>query len=136
MKFIDTNVLVYLADKHDVDKRETAKKVVSDAMRKPEEYLLSTQTLAEFSNVCLRKFNMDEETIRDYLGFLRALKVVSYTAANVERALEIKTKYKLQFFDSLLLSTAEANGCEIFLSEDLNPGQIYCGMVAVNPFAK
>ena len=25
MKFIDTNVLVYLADKHDVDKREIAK---------------------------------------------------------------------------------------------------------------
>lgn len=41
MKFIDTNVLVYLADKHDVDKRETAKTVVADAMRKPEEYLLS-----------------------------------------------------------------------------------------------
>ena len=79
MKFIDTNVLVYLADKHDVDKRETAKTVVADAMRKPEEYLLSTQTLAGFSNVCLRKFNMDEDTIRDYLGFLRALKVVSYT---------------------------------------------------------
>ena len=37
MKFIDTNVLVYLADKHDVDKRETAKTVVADAMRKPEE---------------------------------------------------------------------------------------------------
>ena len=36
MKFIDTNVLVYLADKHDVDKRETAKTVVADAMRKPE----------------------------------------------------------------------------------------------------
>ena len=136
MKFIDTNVLVYIADKHDVDKREIAKKVVSDAMRSPEEYLLSAQALAEFSNVCLRKFDMDEETVRDYLGFLRVLKVVSYSAANVERALEIKTKYKLQFFDSLLLSTAEANGCDMFLSEDLNPGQIYCGMVAVNPFAK
>ena len=51
MKFIDTNVLVYIADKHDVDKREIAKKVVSDAMRSPEEYLLSAQALAEFSNV-------------------------------------------------------------------------------------
>ncbi len=134
MKFIDTNVLVYLADKHDVDKREIAKNVVADAMRKPGEYLLGAQALAEFSNVCLRKFGMDAEIVRDYLGFLRVLKVVPYTAANVERALEIRTKYKLQFFDSLLLATAEANGCEIFLSEDLNPGQVYCGMVAVNPF--
>ena len=70
MKFIDSNILVYLADRHDDDKR----------------------------------------------------------------ALEVRAKYKLQFYDALLLATAEANGCDVFLSEDLNPGQIYCGMTAVNPF--
>ena len=135
MKFIDSNILVYLADRHDVDKREAAKGVVADAIRYPEEYLISTQTLAEFSNVCLRKFKMDIETVRDYLGFLRGLKVVSYLPASVDRALEVKAKYQLQFYDSLLLATAEANGCDVFLSEDLNPCQIYCGMAAVNPFA-
>ena len=36
--------------------------------------------------------------------------------------------------DSLLLATAEANGCSEFISEDLNDGQIYCGMKIVNPF--
>ena len=40
----------------------------------------------------------------------------------------------MQFYDSLLLATAEANGCEEFWSEDLNDGQVYCGMKAVNPF--
>ena len=49
MKSIDSNVLVYLADRHDDDKREVAKGVVADAMRYPERYLISTQTLAEFS---------------------------------------------------------------------------------------
>ena len=67
MKFIDSNILVYLADRHDGDKREIAKGVVADAMRYPEGYLISTQTLAEFANVCLRKFKMDIETVRDYL---------------------------------------------------------------------
>ena len=135
MKFIDSNVLVYLADRHDDDKREVAKGVVADAMRYPERYLISTQTLAEFSNVCLHKFKMGVETVRDYLGFLRGLNVVPYLPVSVDRALEVKAKYQLQFYDSLLLATAEANGCDVFLSEDLNPGQIYCGMTAVNPFA-
>ena len=135
MKFIDSNILVYLADRHDDDKREVAKGVVADAMRYPEGYLISAQTLAEFANVCLRKFKMDIETVRNYLGFFRGLKVVHYLPAHVDRALEVKAKYQLQFYDSLLLATAEANGCDVFLSEDLNPGQIYCGMTAVNPFA-
>ena len=37
-------------------------------------------------------------------------------------------------YDSLLLATAEANWCEEFCSEDLNDGQTYCGIKAVNPF--
>ena len=134
MKFIDSNILVYLADRHDNDKREVAKSVVADAMRYPEGYLISTQTLAEFSNVCLHKFKIDVETVRNYIGFLRELKVVSYLPSSVDRALEVKAKYQLQFYDSLLLATAESNGCDVFLSEDLNPGQMYCGMTVVNPF--
>ena len=46
----------------------------------------------------------------------------------------IKVRYGLQYYDSLLLATAEANGCEEFCSEDLNDGQTYCGIKAVNPF--
>ena len=42
--------------------------------------------------------------------------------------------YGLQFYDSLLLVAASESGCSEFISEDLNDGQIYCGMKAVNPF--
>lgn len=136
MTFIDTNILVYLVDRHDVDKRDVAKQVVADAIRNPDSYVLGAQTLAEFSNVCIRKFNIDIGTVHDYLSFFDGLRVVPYTSTDVGRALEIKEEYQLQFFDSLLLATAEANGCKTFLSEDLNSGQIYCGMKAVNPFAR
>ena len=40
MKSIDSNVIVYLADRHDDDKREVAKGVVADAMRYPERYIV------------------------------------------------------------------------------------------------
>ena len=47
MKFIDSNILVYLADRHDDDKREIAKGVVADAMRYPEGYLNGTVSCVE-----------------------------------------------------------------------------------------
>ena len=49
-------------------------------------------------------------------------------------ALEIKGQYGIQFYDALMVAAAEASGCDEILTEDLNDGQIYCGVKAVNPF--
>jgi len=43
-------------------------------------------------------------------------------------------RYDLQYYDSLLLAAAESLGCDEFITEDLNDGQLYCGIKAVNPF--
>ena len=51
-----------------------------------------------------------------------------------ERACDIVERYGLQFYDSLLLAAAQVNKCLEFWSEDLNDGQTYCGIKAVNPF--
>ena len=51
-------------------------------------------------------------------------------------AIDIKAQYGLQFYDSLLLAAAQVNKCQEFWSEDLNDGQTYCGIKAVNPFKK
>jgi predicted nucleic acid-binding protein len=48
--------------------------------------------------------------------------------------LEIKGQYGIQFYDALMLAAAEAGGCNEILTEDLNDGQLYCGIKAVNPF--
>ena len=52
----------------------------------------------------------------------------------VKRALEIRETYNLQFYDSLLLASAEQAGCGILYTEDLNDGQMYGTVKAVNPF--
>lgn len=51
-----------------------------------------------------------------------------------EEALQIKDRYGIQFFDSLLLAAASDSGCNEILTEDLADGQTYCGVKAVNPF--
>ena len=49
-------------------------------------------------------------------------------------AIDTKERYGIQFYDALIVAAAEANGCDEILTEDLNDGQTYCGIRAVNPF--
>ncbi|MBR6733799.1 MAG: hypothetical protein IKL96_05300 [Kiritimatiellae bacterium] len=48
--------------------------------------------------------------------------------------MELRKQYGLQFYDVLLLAAAESAGCDKILTEDLNDGQVYCGITAENPF--
>ena len=41
-----------------------------------------------------------------------------------------------QFYDSLMLAAAESAGCGEILTEDLNDGQMYGTIKAVNPFKR
>ena len=49
-------------------------------------------------------------------------------------AIGLMGRYNIQFFDSLLLVAAQENGCDEILTEDLNDGQMYGSVKAVNPF--
>ena len=98
------------------------------------DFMISTQVLNEFSNVALSKLKKTDDEVKSYLAKWRMLRVAALEDRLVEKAIDIRSRYDIQFYDSLLLATAEANGCEEFWSEDLNDGQIYCGMKAVNPF--
>jgi predicted nucleic acid-binding protein len=44
--------------------------------------------------------------------------------------------FSISFWDASIIAAAEKSGCRRLLSEDLNPGQIYGTILAVNPFAK
>ena len=54
----------------------------------------------------------------------------------VERALETVDIYKISYWDSLIVAAAERAMCESIVTEDLNTGQLYHGMAAVNPFSE
>lgn len=50
------------------------------------------------------------------------------------RGIEIKNRYDIQFYDAMMLAAAERAGASEFYTEDLNDGQLYCDIKAVNPF--
>lgn len=134
MKFLDTNVFVYFADDRDPVKQARARSVIAEALGSPQ-CLISGQVLNEFANVAMRKLALTEDEVLAYITEFRGIRTVETRSCLTDRALELKKKYGLQFYDSLVLATAEAHGCDELLTEDLNEGQVYCGVRAINPFA-
>ena len=134
MTFLDTNILVYSIDTRDAAKQRLAREIVFKA-EESSEYILSAQVLNEFSNVALKKLLLTKEQVHAFVCEFEAIRAVPVLPEWTVRALEIMDCYEIQFFDALLLAAAEANECDEILTEDLNDGQIYCGIRAVNPFA-
>lgn len=133
MTFLDTNILVYSVDKNDPVRHAVARKIVLSAVSS-RDFLISAQVLNEFSNIALLKLKMSVEETRKLVSFFSRMNVVSVDRDWTDKALTLKQSYGTQFFDSLLLVAAEENSCEEILTEDLNDGQMYGSVKAVNPF--
>ena len=109
MKFLDSNILIYAADETDLAKFDKACDIVDAAVR-GNGFMISAQVLNEFASVMFKKFKKPEEEVDELLSVLEVITAVPVTSALTRRAVELKKRYQLQFFDSLLLATAEANG--------------------------
>ena len=97
--------------------------------------MLSTQVLQELCINLRRKIARPlavEETrqiIQDYLSW----EIVVNTPASTLHALEIEVRYKISFWDALVLHAAESAGAAVVYSEDLSTGQTYGAVQVVNP---
>jgi predicted nucleic acid-binding protein len=60
--------------------------------------------------------------------------VVTNTGESVLEALELEERYRISFWDALVVQAAESSGAAVLRSEDLSDGQIYYGLRVVNPF--
>ena len=127
---LDTNVLIYAFTD---DPRSSR---AQECLAKP--FILSTQALNEFSNVALRKLGMTVAEVRSAITdiCLLAEDVLSLDRDTHGLALEIVERYRLSFYDSLMLAAACRAGCEVFLSEDMRSGlRPEDGPLVVNPFS-
>jgi predicted nucleic acid-binding protein len=131
--FLDTNVLVYAAfPKAD----EEWKRAISADLLTNENYALSTQVLIEFVNSTTkkRKPGLALATVREWLGDFRTAPVIGADDSLVIEALDVAERYKIDFFDGLIVAAAHRAGAKTLFSEDLNDGQKYGSVKVVNPF--
>jgi predicted nucleic acid-binding protein len=97
--------------------------------------VLSTQVLQELCINLRRKvarpLPIEEirRLIQDYLSW----EIIVNTPESILQALDIEARYKISFWDALVLQAAETSGAMILYSEDLSVGQHYGSIQVVNP---
>lgn len=134
MDFLDTNIIVYANDRRDRRKQNRCVELIAQAL-KTRQAMISTQVFFEYANVALTKLGQSAAVVRRQIELLSVLPVVPQSAALAIRAVEIREIYGLSVWDAAIVAAAEAGRCSRILSEDLNAGQLYCGIRLVNPFA-
>ena len=132
--FVDTNILVYAHDRSTGSKHQLARSLI-EKLWNSGGGVLSTQVRQELCVNLRRKPSRPlsaEETrglIQDYLSW----EVVINTGESVLQALDIEVRYKISFWDALVVQAAGSSGATILYSEDLSDGQTYGLVRVINP---
>jgi predicted nucleic acid-binding protein len=133
--FVDTNVLIYAIDLAD-PKKQVAARGWLDEMWKSKLGRLSFQVLQEFYSMVTRKDSSAREDARATVRELLAWRPVPIGTDLLERAWKIQDRYQLSFWDSLIVAAAKSASCRFLLTEDLQSGQDFDGLLVVNPFLR
>jgi predicted nucleic acid-binding protein len=128
--FYDTNVVLYLLSA-DPAKAERAEEVLALGGR------VSVQVLNEIAAVASRKLALGWTEIREILDQVRAVCAVdAITVTTHERGLAVAARYRLHFYDAMIVASALESGCTVLYSEDLQDGQVFERQLTIrNPFA-
>lgn len=127
--FLDTNIVIYAFT--DDPRSDLAEALLARGAD------MSVQVLNEFTNIARRKLGLDWRQVEDAL---QAIRVLARTIHPVDLdthagALDLAQRYKLSFYDALILSAALKAKCDVLHSEDMQHGLLVEGRLQIiNPF--
>jgi predicted nucleic acid-binding protein len=133
--FVDTNVLVYAIDQGDPKKHQRARAWSTELWRS-RRGRVSFQILQEFYVTVARKRPAARDEARATVRDLLAWRPVSVDGDLLDRGWALQDRYRLSFWDALIVAAAQTASCAYLLSEDLQAGQDLDGVLVVNPFAR
>ena len=127
--FLDTNILIYSATPES-DHARAADAVIAAGG------VVSVQVLNEFVNTMSRKYKASWSTITAFLEGVRlVLTVTPLDEATHLAALRLIDRYKLQWWDALIVASALQAGCTRLITQDMHAGLVLDGRLTImNPF--
>lgn len=134
MRFVDTNVLLYAVseDQAEAGKRERARDVLSER-----DLAVSVQVLQEFFFQATRPARARRLSSDSALRFLEPILLFRIQAMTPDvflDAVDVSRRFGVSYWDGAIIAAARVLGCEAIYTEDLNSGQHYGPVRAVNPF--
>jgi predicted nucleic acid-binding protein len=129
--FADSNVVVYSVDRRNAAKRSRARAVLETSPRPT----VSPQVLREAYSVLVGKLELDPQAATAVVGALEPAATVVEDAALVMSAIAASQRFAINVYDAHIIEAARRAGCDEVLSEDLQDGMDFDGVVVRNPFA-
>ncbi len=136
--FLDTNLFVYSFDSDSSAKAHRARQLIRRALT-TRTGIVSYQVVQEFFNVALKRFGvpMTVPDAEQYLATVfRPLLAVYASQSLFSEALHITSRYRLSWYDSLIVAAAVEAGCSILYSEDFQDGFRIGDLDIQNPFTQ
>ena len=134
MRFLDTNVLLYVASK---EAKEEGKAQRARRLLEADDLALSVQVLQEFYVQATRPTRPDPLTHEQALGLVEAFlrfPAQEVTVAVMKAALATSQRFRISYWDAAIIEAARSLGCRTVLSEDLGHGTNYGGVRVQDPF--
>lgn len=131
--FIDTNILIYAADKWEPVKSKQSRALLQILQIHPIG-VISTQVLQEFYVAATEKLGIDPLMAKSIVHSLRNFETVNVDEELIEEAIDCSILNRLSFSNALVVVSAEKANCQTIWTEDLNHGQVIRGVKIKNPF--
>jgi predicted nucleic acid-binding protein len=134
--FLDTNIFAYTFDAKSPAKAKRAAQLVRRAADTGNG-VVSYQVVQEFFNVAFRRFQhpMNVAEAEQYLvTVFRPLLAVHSSPTLYVEAIRIAGRYRLSWYDCIIVAAALQSQCGVLYSEDFKHGQDIEGLLIENPF--
>lgn len=124
MVVVDTNLWIYLFTDQDVEKKQVIKQITKSFSAK-NQIVISTQIYKEIARVLKDKIKLSNREILEILSAIERLAFIyPEMPQDIKTALEIKERYKLQFFDSVIIAFCLRKKVKVLLTEDISISKI------------
>ncbi len=133
--FVDTNVLIYSRDTSEAEKQKLAMAWMTHLWN-TQQGRLSFQVLHEFYVTVTEKLRpgIERAAAREDVRLLLSWRPVAVDDRVVEGGWAIQDRYRLSWWDCLIVSAAQLTGCRYLLTEDLQEGQLFEQLRIIHPF--
>lgn len=135
LSFLDTNVLLYMYDDDEPEKKNRALRLFDEEVR-ADRAILSTQVLQEFYVNATRniKTPLSPERAEARVWDFSQLPLIRMDAPLILAAIGRSQEMPFSFWDAVIVEAALKAHADQLLTEDLQYGQIINGMRIENPF--
>jgi predicted nucleic acid-binding protein len=133
--FYDTNILLYAAMEQ-IRPEDRAKRPIAIDLIGEGRFAISSQVMAEFYHNATKQSptRISEDAACEWLDQLSTQHCVPVGSDTIWSGIAFSRRYDISYWDGAIIAAAHEAGATRLITEDLNDGQHYGSVTAINPF--